>query len=78
MPNRNHVNSNPHSDNSSLASTPSEQQISSISYYCHHFNDYYEHFIMTCCRIAPSACLSPIVVVQEQDRLELIMKEAEE
>lgn len=78
MPNRPHSNSNHHSDNSKLASSPSEQQINSISYYCHNFNDYYEHFLMTCFRIAPSACLSSLVVVQEQDQFEAILKEAEE
>jgi hypothetical protein len=78
MPIKSHQAWNVRSDNSKVTSGPSEQQVSNISYYCHNYGEYYQHFIMTCYQIAPTACLSALTVVQDKEQFNQLLQEIAE
>jgi hypothetical protein len=45
-------------NNAALLGSASQQQMNAVYNYCHSFAECYQHFIVTCYRIAPSANLS--------------------
>jgi hypothetical protein len=67
-----------HHDNSSLSSRPSEAQVNAVYGYCHNFSEYYQHFIMACYRIAPTANLSELTVVDSRSELEEVIRMVKE